>query len=678
MGRFRGVKRWLALATALCCCLSLAYCLSLSSSDAQSATQFQFNVITNAPTAAPLGPSDWVPAVQGDALKKIAGYNIGGSIGKGDGVTDDIARINAAITSAIAAGSHGVSLTPGSIYKVSKSGVGSDGTAVSIIISGAANGFVFDCQGSTLSFSGSTPSTYAHVIRVENSNRVTVKNCAIDWSALPYTQATLSAINATTADFQIDGSYPIAWTSVQQIEEFTPSTVPGVPAKWVNVIFDWTGGNRTVTTLGGGLYRVDFSGGSDPAKLALLTVAHSYLLTSQNYGADALNTNNVNDLVLDNFRCYASGGNCIATWGGTGIVVKNGSGPRLLPNSTRWRSVDASGVLSGFARGAVTIDGLYDESGGDDAVDIFGLMYTVNAITDTQHYVLNGVLAPGYAPLAGDVLQFKDTTGTVQGTATITSVVTGGSTHTIVSSAAPAAFATTWVVSDVSAIPSEFIMRNSQVRYVRGRGVLTQAQKNLIKNNRFDRLTDASIMFYSDKALYPQGPVPKNITIAGNVSENNNTIGSPADIAIFAFSLDGLSDAPAGTISGVTITGNTCRNAQDMCIFVDGASNVSISGNTFDNWATAANGSAWHGLGANAIGLYNVSGLKLGQNNYLTAGSKFAALGTTGPFKPAQLGQGLRRVTAPHGKPPRLHHCCAESGGKARAPLAARRTATSQ
>ena len=39
-------------------------------------------------------------------------------------------------------------------------------------------------------------------------------------------------------------SYPIAWISVQQIEEFTPSTVPGVPAKWVNVIFDWTGATK--------------------------------------------------------------------------------------------------------------------------------------------------------------------------------------------------------------------------------------------------------------------------------------------------------------------------------------------------------------------------------------------------------------------------------------------------
>jgi hypothetical protein len=219
---------------------------------------------------------------------------------KGDGTTEDTAAIRAAMADALANGRPGITLTPG-IHKLSKTATGSDGSAVALLISGASNGFTLDCYGSTLSFNGSTPSNYAHVIRIENSSKVTLKNCEVDWSALPYTQATLSAINVGSADFQIDPVYPIAWTSVQQIEEFKPSTVGGIPAVWVKMVFDWTGGDRHVTNVGGGLYRVDFS--ADPAGLAKLATGHSYLLTSRFYGADGINAYNVDDLVLDNVRC---------------------------------------------------------------------------------------------------------------------------------------------------------------------------------------------------------------------------------------------------------------------------------------------------------------------------------------------------------------------------------------
>jgi hypothetical protein len=147
-------------------------------------------------------------------------------------VLDATAAINAAISSALANGRRGISLMPG-IYELSKTATGSDGSAVALLISGASNGFTLDCSGSTLSFNGSAPSNYAHVIRIENSSKVTLKDCQLDWSAPPYTQATLSAINASSADFQIDPAYPIAWTSVQQIEEFIPSAAVGVPAGWV-------------------------------------------------------------------------------------------------------------------------------------------------------------------------------------------------------------------------------------------------------------------------------------------------------------------------------------------------------------------------------------------------------------------------------------------------------------
>jgi hypothetical protein len=128
--------------------------------------------------------------------------------------------------------------------------------------------------------------------------------------------------------------------------------------------------------------------------------------------------------------------------------------------------------------------------------------------------------------------------------------------------------------------------------------------------------------------LVAQGPVPANIAITRNVSENNNNAdGNPADFTIFAWSLDGT-DAPAGTISGLTITGNTCRNTTNMCVFVDGVSNVSIDENPSDTWASKPNTTAWHALGPNAIGAYNVSSLRLVQNSYLTAAKDSAVLDT--------------------------------------------------
>ena len=545
------------------------------------------------------------------------------------------AALNTAIAAAIAAGSPVLSLAANGTFNIATTGVNAeDGLRTSIKIASARN-FTLDCRGSTLVMNTGARSTFSKSLWITGSKNVTVRNCRFDWLQLPYTQATLTAINATTADFTIDAAYPVVgWTTVQQIEEFTPSTIANVPAAWVKYIFSVGGGNRALTSLGSNVYRVDFSTGADLAALALLTVGHSYLITAQNYGAEAIWAYDVDGLTIDNVQCFTVAGECFRSWGGSDINVVNGTGARLPPGSTRWRSVTSSAIFPGFTRGLLNIKNPIDQSGGDDGIDVYGLTYPINTVTDLKHFVLGAIQIPGYTPLAGDTLQFLDTTGQSKGTA-IVSTVTGTGPYTVVTSTnAPAGLATTWIAADVSAIPAHLLVSGGQFDHLRGSAVKSNAQSSLIQENYFGHLSGSAVLIDSMISLFPEGPIAKNITIANNVSEHNNLVGNPADFSVIAYSLDGTIDAPAGTIDGVTITGNVCRNTTNMCVFVNGAKNVTVTGNSFQNWATNAS-NFWHGLGYYAVGVSSSASVQVDPNTYLSAGKRLGTYGSTRAAGPA-------------------------------------------
>ena len=119
---------------------------------------------------------------------------------KGDGVTDDTVAINAAIQAAKKQGPDAVVVLPAGRYKTAL------GKEKSILINGA-DGLTFQGEGETTLVSGDLD---APVFRIADSQRVTVRNIAIDHDPLGYTQGTIVSVDLPnmTCEVAIDPGYP--------------------------------------------------------------------------------------------------------------------------------------------------------------------------------------------------------------------------------------------------------------------------------------------------------------------------------------------------------------------------------------------------------------------------------------------------------------------------------------
>jgi hypothetical protein len=154
---------------------------------------------------------------------------------------------------------------------------------------------------------------------------------------------------------------------------------------------------------------------------------------------------------------------------------------------------------------------MYAEASGDDAINVFGVVHDTVAVMTPSQFILGPTFYPPYNnPEVGDVLQFISPNGQVRGTAQVGTVTgaLGSNLSVATTSDAPAGFDTTWKIANVSAVPQEFVLRNSRFRYVRGRGVVSQAQKNLIVANRFDHGSSGPILLFFSLPFGRQGPMP--------------------------------------------------------------------------------------------------------------------------------------------------------------------------
>ena len=119
---------------------------------------------------------------------------------KGDGVTDDTSAINAAIQAAKKQGPDAVVVLPSGRYKTAL------GKEKSILINGA-DGLTFQGEGETTLVSGDLDAPF---FRIADSQRVTVRNIAIDHDPLGYTQGTIVSVDlpGMTCEVAIDPGYP--------------------------------------------------------------------------------------------------------------------------------------------------------------------------------------------------------------------------------------------------------------------------------------------------------------------------------------------------------------------------------------------------------------------------------------------------------------------------------------
>lgn len=539
------------------------------------------------------------------------------------GVADSTANLNTIIAAAIAAGKTSLDLIPGGTYAISGTGQsGVDGT-YGVFISGASNGFTLDCHGSTLLWnSGQTIVNNADHISIQNSSNVTIRNCNVDSKYLPFSQTTVTNIGADYADFTIFPGYDISWTTLQQVEirQCPLAASLQLPAGYplaLNLIYNLFGNgtsnggaaiNRAVTSLGGGVYRVAYTG-NDTAALSSLTVGQCALLMHQKNGSDAIHAYNVNNLKIVGTRVYAAAGSGIYAALGQDIDIVD-SGTQIKPGTDRWMSSTSDNHI-GLVGGTHKYLGFIGQGNGDDGLNDFGVVKPVSSVTDANHVSVRQFVT-GYGgptiPVVGDLMRFLTSGGILSFLTTITAVSCDGTNCalTLAGSGAPG-IDTTYYAYDQTQSAQILTFKSGYFNMIRGHGLVFNALASHIVGNTFDHVTNGAVfcpqMAYGfNSNIQAQGPFCNDVSIEGNNAEfvnyeqftsaKNGLGGDPGVYEIYVSSQTGLvyPSAQNGLLSS---HGNTCKNTNNYCEFYSGYVNIDASGDNSQFQAGHFQSSDW-------------------------------------------------------------------------------------
>jgi archaellum component FlaF (FlaF/FlaG flagellin family) len=508
-------------------------------------------------------------------------------VGDASGATDVTAALNTFIANAIAAGRKTVTLSPGGVYAISTRGVqGADGnTYYNLLINNATAGFTLDCKGATLlNTGGQTSPDFSVTIMVQNSSHVTLKDCIYDDRYLQFAQGVLTNVGSTYADFTIDPDYAFSWTTIDGVEQriAAPGTST-LPAGYPVSLNLFAPNDRAVTNLGSNVYRVDYS--ADLSALAALSMSSSYLLMHNKVTRSAIMGYKVTDFVLDGGRIYAAAGHGISTLLGTDIRTLNGFGTYIKPGTTRWMSTNADDHIR-FQSGTADFSEFHAEGNGDDGLNIFGDYSPVTVATDATHITIL-LPVPGYSFNVGDTLQAINSSGVLQGTATVQSSTCTTSCSIVLSGAGFVGIATTWAVTDQTQSPT-LTVRNGTFSRIRGHGVVYNALVATFQNNSFSYITQGAIFCpapaYTYQASFLQGPYCDVTHLSGNVANFVNFEnylsswrglgGDPAVYEIYVQNLAGDTFASATQLSVIDSKNNFCSSTNNYCYYYAGSSAI--------------------------------------------------------------------------------------------------------
>lgn len=511
--------------------------------------------------------------------------------GDSTGASDVTAALNTIIANAISSGVNYVSLTPGGVYATSTRGVqGADGnTYYNLLISNASNGLTLDCKGSTLlNTGGQTSPDYSATIMVQNSSHITLKDCLFDDRYLPFAQGVLTNVGSTYADFTIDPAYAFSWTTIDGVEQriAAPGT-SALPAGYPVSLNLFAPNARAVSSLGSNVYRVDYS--NDMSALAGLNISSSYLLMHNKYTRPAIMGYKVTDFVLDGDRIYAAAGPGVSTLLGTDLRTRNGFGTYIKPGTTRWMSVNADDHIR-FQSGAAEFIDSHFEGNGDDGLNVFGDYSPVTAAANATHITIL-IPVPGYSFGVGDTLQAINSSGVLQGTATVQSATCTSSCVITLSAPGFVGIDTTWAVTDQTQSPT-LTVRGSTFSRIRGHGVVYNALNATLQNNNFSYITQGAIFCpapaYTYGASFLQGPYCDVSHLSGNVayfvnfqsylSSWQGLGGDPAVYEIYVQNLAGTAFASAVQLSVIDSKNNYCSSTNNYCYYYAGAESINSLG----------------------------------------------------------------------------------------------------
>ncbi len=475
-----------------------------------------------------------------------------------------------------------------------------------------AQDFVFDGNGSTLYFTGSTGA-----FNVENCERGIIENLAIDWGnpvdpdpawrgPLFEARGTIRKDSATSGHIEFDPGTRLP-------ENFTPfiytfhlwdkttgrmsreDDLPGPTDDGCDAgcIAQKKGPTQAMHLQGLSLYPNSNAGGKWVGS-NLARFANRYVLVSfSRFPMSAMSLLNSGDIRIIDCAIHASPYMGIAGGSGhRGFSIENLT---ITPSQGRHLSTTADGVHLTGTPGDVIVDHATFEALGDDAINLAVVWDTLTKVDSSNAFSMSGADAPA-SP--GDTLAFFDEALAFLGSARVKSSA-GQATRTIELQSGVNWLRPGIKAIDMTHIPSHFYISNVTVRNKIGRGMIIGALHGLIQNSTFDSVTMTGILFHFS-SYWSEGAPGSDIAIRNNqfirthISRNfyqsgtgmgtfphrNAAIDVASEVATKFNKTDDNFNGVYPVFQDIEISGNTIQSLAGAGIYMAGVANTHTAGGT--------------------------------------------------------------------------------------------------
>lgn len=533
-------------------------------------------------------------------LSTCAGYSkdfpVAGYGAKGDGKTDDGPAIRKALAAAAAAGAGSRVVFEKKTYrlawcKTSPYQMSLDG-AKDIAIEG--NGAVLINHPRN------------NLISLKNCSGVSVKGFTVDYDPLPFTQGTITTVNAKEGwfDFRIQEGYR------HPVDEYESLGLKPPGKDW-GVVFDPVERHRrwdvnmhffmkefVRSPAGADIARVFFVDGTKK-DLADVRPEDRYVITFK-YGNSGANNelSGCDNCRFEDFTFH------MAKYGMTFAVV-NSSGQNVFrrvkitfkPGSDHLIVTPKDGFHCKANRVGPLIDECFFEGLLDDSINISVCPYWIKKIIAPGVYAMNGTPAVGdhltaYTPSRNEMVDGyvvksvkphaeKPKWNEIELDREIRSPGVNDTEDDFPGGAEKLKFTGMY---NIDACGANYVVRNCTFREQRRHAILARAPGGIIEGNTIDGVGGSGVYMTNEIGSFYEGPVPENCIIRDNVFRN--TQGTPIVVG------SQRASGPAAFAKDIRITGNSIGGHSTPLIRAFSVSGLNISGNKLSLHPAASAGTA--------------------------------------------------------------------------------------
>jgi hypothetical protein len=434
----------------------------------------------------------------------------------------------------------------------------------------------------------------AGVFRFTGATNVTVSGLTLDYDTPPFSQGTVTSIDATGAviDWTSDPGYPPPdpelmshkWGVVidRKTAAFKLGTASHIPV-------------REMTAQGNGRWRFQLSRVAD-----LKGVAPGDAFVMRNGGeGHAICLVNVQGALIQDVTVQAAASLAVAIVGCDGDLVVERMKVRRRPGSDRLVSANADGIHCQRVRGRLRVEGCSFEGMTDDGMNTYDQVRFVTDIRSPVELRVNRT----FDTRPGDRLQILNPhTGLVRGEAGVLSVsnrwvlldtpIAGvrTSSNLLTGIISMTNHLDADVVFNLNTCGAGYVIRSNHFGPFRGRGLILRGVGATIEGNTFERTSGPGIVI-ANEPRWPEGPMPRDVVIRGNqLTEVGLDTQAPhhGAITVTGLGLDGGTSEPV--LRNVRIENNTITEPPGAGIVLHGCDGVRLEHNRI----TATHAQPWN------------------------------------------------------------------------------------